>query len=281
MPRREPFTQAEVYERRRVLGDAKPGALPSLQGDARPGELPSDAELDELAEAAGVLTAERGAFVQEVRAEIRLYRLNMLVSQQEEPSRKAEALKQVVTTGRIFQQALASLPDALRMEVEPEMIGLVHRYRLVRRSSGIVARKRYLPEQEEEPEDVSLPRVVARKRYLPGGWQMPGFDVPLADLINKAEAKGARQEARISGSRSRRQRTYYRDDLARALKALAVVRSPKFAKNERAAENWVAVTLDVLKISYPDPLARQVDFRRMFMPPGRRQKPQTPKSPAT
>jgi hypothetical protein len=47
------------------------------------------------------------------------------------------------------------------------------------------------------------------------GWQMPGFDVPLAaDLINKAEAEGARQEARISGSRSRRRRIYCRDDLA-------------------------------------------------------------------
>jgi hypothetical protein len=278
MPRREPFTQAEVYERRRVLGDAKPDELPSLLGDARPGEFPSG--LDDLVQTAGVPTAERGAFAQEVRAAIRLYRLNILVSQQEEPSRKAEALEQVVTTGRMFQQALVSLPDALRMEVEPNMIRLVHRNRLVRRSSGIVARKRLLPEQEEEPEDVSLPRIVARKRYLPGGWQMPGFDVPLAESIDKAEAARTRQETRISGSRSRRQRTHYRDDLASALKALAVVRSPKFAKDE-CAEDWVAVALDVLKIRYPDPKARQVDFRRMFMPPGRRQKPQTPKSSAT
>jgi hypothetical protein len=64
MPRREPFTQAEVYESRRVLGDAKPVALPSRLGDARPGEFPSG--LNALAQTAGVPTAERGAFVQEL-----------------------------------------------------------------------------------------------------------------------------------------------------------------------------------------------------------------------
>src|SRR5262249_16445893 len=153
-----------------------------------------EAELDELAKAAGVPIAERAAFVRELRAEIRLYRLNKLSARQEEPSRQAEALRQVAAAARELKKALERLPDALRMRVEPDMI------RLVATRTG------------------RLPR-----RFL----HMPGFDTPLADLIHQAEAESARQEARVSDPRSRRLATHYRNDLALGLKALATTRSTK------------------------------------------------------
>jgi hypothetical protein len=232
MARREPFTQIEVYERRLVLGKPKPNELPSILGEAKPGELPSEAELVDLAKQAGVPAAGRVDFVQKLRAEIRLYRLNALVSRQEEPSRQAEALRQGALRAEMLQHWLASLPDALRMRVEPDMIGLV------------------------------ATRTGCRPR---GPLHMPGFDAPLADLIHRTKAEGARQEARVSRTRSRRRATHYRDDFALALKALAVTYSPKFAKDQRVAERWVLTVLDVLDIDYPDPEARRGAFRRMFI----------------
>jgi hypothetical protein len=204
--RREPFTRAEVVERQLVLGKAKLGELPSLYGDARRSELPSEDELVELAKQAGVPAAEQVDFVEKLRGEIRLFRLNILVSRQEEPSRKAEAARQVAAEGRKLQRLLASLAD------------------------GYVS----------------------------------GLDELLAEHIHKADADAARHEAWVSNTRSRRQATYYRDDLAHALKALAMTRSAKFAREERAAEKWVATVLKVLKVSFPDPEMRHADFRRMF-----------------
>jgi hypothetical protein len=233
MPRREPFTQTEVYARRRVLGKAPPGELPSILGAARPGESPSDSKLHELAEAAGVAASKRAAFITDVRAEIRLYRLNMLAMRQEEPSRQAETLSQILTMARGLKKALDRSPDALRSKVEPNMIGL----------------------------------VATRTGRLPRGLHMPGFDTPLAALIRLAEAERARQEGRVSKTRSRRLATHYRNDLALALKALAMTRSAKFAKDGGAAEKWAATVLDVLKVRYPKSEMRPADFRRMFVKP--------------
>jgi hypothetical protein len=93
---------------------------------------------------------------------------------------------------------------------------------------------------------------------------MPGLDTPLANMIEKAGAEGARWEVRLSRGMSRRRATHYRDILARGLKALAMARSPKLAKDERGAEDWVASALDIAGVRYPDPKARSSDFRRMF-----------------
>jgi hypothetical protein len=237
MPRREPFTQIDVFERRRVWAapkPAKPGEpdeIPSIFGKGRPNECPSDTELDELAKDTGVPTAAKADFVTKLRAEIRFYRFNILSARQEEPSRQAEALRQIALAAEKLQHVLASLPDALRMRVEPDMIGLV------------------------------ATRTGRRPR---GPLHMPGFDAPLADLIHRAKAEGARQEARVSGTQSRRRATHYRNDFALALKALAVTYSPKSAKDERVAERWVATVLDALEIRYPDREMRYGDFRRMF-----------------
>jgi hypothetical protein len=38
----------------------------------------------------------------------------------------------------------------------------------------------------------------------------------------------------------------------------------KFAKDERAAEKWVATVLDVLEVRYPKPEMRLPDFRQIF-----------------
>jgi hypothetical protein len=237
MPRREPFTQIDVLERQRVLAASKPARpgeadeLPSIFGEGRPNERPNDADLHVLAKDTGVPTAAKADFVAKLRAEIRFYRLNELAARQEEPSRQAEALRRVALAAETLQHVLASLPDALRMRVEPDMIGLV------------------------------ATRTGRRPRRL---LHMPGFNAPLADLVQRAKAVGARQEARVSRTQSRRRATYYRNDFALALKALAMTRSPKFAKDERGAERWVATVLDVLEIRYPDPETRHADFRRMF-----------------
>jgi hypothetical protein len=212
MARREPFTQTEVSERKRKY-EAE--------------SLPSRGDVEHLAYTAGVPAAAQAGFIDELREQIRRYRLDILVSRQEEPSRKAEAMHQGVAIAQQLQRWLASSPVADRMAIEPNMIGQVHRNTLVRRSSRIVARKRNLPEPEEEPEDVSLPGIVARKRYLPGGWQMPGFEAALADLIQRAKAQGAQHEARVSRECTRRKASYRRNDFALALKALAMARSPR------------------------------------------------------
>jgi hypothetical protein len=249
MARREPFTQTEVSERKRKYEAA---------------QLRSRGDLDHLAYTAGVPAAAQAGFIDELKEQIRRFRLDTLVSKQEEPSRKAEAMDQIVAAVEQLQRVLASLPVVLRQAIEPDMIGRVYRDSLIYRSSGSVARKRRLPEAEEEPEDVSLPKLVTRKRRLPAGLQMPGFDVPLADLSNKAKAESARYEAQVSPEWTRRKGTYRRNDFALALKALARTRSPNLAKDERAAEKWVAEVLAVLKIQHPNPERRPADFRRMF-----------------
>jgi hypothetical protein len=252
MPRREPFTQIEVGERRRL----DPA-------------LPGDRDLDDLARDAGIPDGDRVAFVDALKEEIRLYRLDMLVSRQEEPSRRVEALRQVIAAARELQRALALLPDALRMKVEPDMIELVRR--------PVDGEIENLLLNHPDPETaatlsgnqallVDLVADLAERyeRCLPGGWQMPGFDTPLASLIEKADAEEVRREALVSRERSRRRATHYRDILARGLKALAMAQSPKLAKDERGAEDWVASALDIVGVRYPDPKASSSDFGRMF-----------------
>jgi hypothetical protein len=252
VPRREPFTQIEVGERRR-LDPVLPGAQ----------------DLDDLARDAGIPDGDRAAFVNELKEEIGLYRLDMLVSRQEEPSRKVEALQQVVTAARGLQRALALLPDGLRMKVEPDMIELVRRPV----ADEIINLLLNHPDpasaatlRENHALFAELLRDLSERyeRRLPGGWQMPGFNTPLASLIEKAGAEGGRWEARVSRARSRRGATHYRDILARGLKALAMARSPKLAKDERGAEDWVARALDIVGVPYPDPKARSREFQRMF-----------------
>ena len=69
--------------------------------------------------------SKRAAFITDVRAQIRLYRLNMLAMRQEEPSRQAEGMRQASDAAKKLQRALLLLPDAQRMKIEPDMIGTV------------------------------------------------------------------------------------------------------------------------------------------------------------
>jgi hypothetical protein len=255
MPRREPFTRGEIYERKRKF-------------EAAP--LPSDEDLFDLARHAAVPTDKLTSFVAAVKENTLRYRLDRLVSEQEEPSRQAEVLRQVVEAAQELATALARVPDALRMQIEPNIISTVRRPSHSELKNFLLNHP-YLEIQarmQEYPRRV-LSEIVAAlfpgERGLPGGWQMPGFDAHLNNLIEKAKAERALWEQRVSGPRSGQRATHHRDTLALGLKALAMGCSPKLANDERGAEAWVAEALDVLDIRYPDPKMGQARFRRMFI----------------
>jgi len=131
---------------------------------------------------------------------------------------------------------LARLPEALRVQVEPEAA--------MAAVSEIIA-------------DCVIPELAE-------GFGLPGFDQSLAELIEKAERESARWEARVSREASRQLATHRRNELARNLKALAMGSSPRLAEDECKAEAWVGIVLDALGAPYPDPGAHRTAFHRMF-----------------
>jgi hypothetical protein len=74
----------------------------------------------------------------------------------------------------------------------------------------------------------------------------------------------AKYEERVDRERSKSLRLHHRDILARDLKVLAMTRSTRLAKEERAAEEWVAQMLSFWHIPYPKQKSRPADFNRMF-----------------
>jgi hypothetical protein len=248
MPRRTPFTQAEIDERRRRWHDAP---------------LPSDDDLDHLARLAKIPAARRSAFISELKDTIRLNYLDKIVSEQEEPSRQAEALQQVIDAARNLEKAIEQLPGGLRVRIEPDMLGSV------RRSVDVEVRELLLndPEisaawSENRPLVEGIINYLAGQyeKHLDGGWHMPGFDTFLAELIEKATAECRRWDRRASQPWSRQRKLHRRDILARDLKALVMTHSPSLGKN--GAEEWVASALDVLEIGCPQ--KGTASFRQMF-----------------
>jgi hypothetical protein len=87
----------------------------------------------------------------------------------------------------------------------------------------------------------------------------------LEALIATAEKARADLERRVSRERTRHLRILARNELALNVKAIVMGSdSPKFAHDERAAEDWAGLVLDAAAIRRPSRETNPAAFQAMF-----------------
>jgi hypothetical protein len=176
-------------------------------------------------------------------------------------------MRQVAEVARALYRALASLPPALRLAAEPDYAAFVARVL----ANAVAARiAKAAVAGVEGRESRSLTEVVApppgkrqRRKRAPLVIRL-SLEHILAALIETAEKRRLEFEAQVSRERSKRRGTFARNELALNLKAIIMGFSPKFADDERAAEDWAAQVLDAARIPYAKRETNLAAFKRMF-----------------
>ena len=160
MARRDPFTAADIK------GRANTAEVDALSAE----------DLAELMRNAAVPKDKRPDFAAEVNCCITSYRQSVTAAAQEKPLRQAESLRQLAEKAQDLRRAIYILPPSLRMEIEPDLIGLVRR-----------------------------PGGGGR---LSAAWRMPGFDELISALIETVNKRLEHYERRVSGELTRKGGTH-------------------------------------------------------------------------
>jgi hypothetical protein len=190
---------------------------------------------------------------------------------------QAESLRIVADAARELAKALAALPPALRLKVEPDYTRYLRKGFAEYIVEGILYSAAASELASADPDaqwfadqNSSLPearrRHVERSRddLLLRAKSPLQLEIVLAAMIATAEKAHADMEKRVSRASSIRRNTRNRNDLALTLKAIIRDSAPALRTNEQAAEDWVAELLDAAGIRVPSRQTNAKQFRAMF-----------------
>ena len=247
-------------------------------------------DLGELLTQAKVQKASREACARDFNQALDFYNRRLAHVNAPSEASRAESLRLVSEAASQLAKTLAALPPALRLAVEPD-------YRaLIRGAAGQQEQGDEKDAAGREAADVALLRSITpsqldamptatkppRRRRMPdaGAGELAdllarareplSLELTLAALIATAEQRRLAIERQVSPGASRLRGTFWRNQLARELKAIGAAYSPAFAANERQAEDWAASVLDMAEIRYPARATNPTAFRSTF---GKRGKP--------
>jgi hypothetical protein len=259
------------------MGRRKPAVWVRPEGQAdRPAVhcLSAD-DLDELLLQAGVPRDKRRACADRIHQLFDWYRSRLVVNERQNEAQSAESMRRITKAAGELYKELASLPLALRWDVERDYRALIEGARKVQaverasaRAYDVRTRELEKRDPEAEPlEDVSLPvnawsalnRQHRKQSPLP---VRPSPELIVAALMMGANRRRLELDAQGSRERSRRRGTFARNELALNLKAIAIGYSPKLAEDQ--AEDWAALVLDTAGIRCPDRNTNPRAFKRMF-----------------
>jgi hypothetical protein len=259
MARRQPITRKELAQNADRTGADLLGAI----------------DLDELLSQARVPNESRAA------CELHLEQLfdwfvELLSDHRQTEARRAESLRQVAEAAKILLNGLASLPPGDRLKIEPDYRAYIEKAQpehvVKARARAAVAREVAKRDSQAQGlaerlgwEAVEAADAVKRLRreMSPLLWPLP-LEHILGAWIESTEKRSSELEAHVSRERTKRRRTYARNQLALNLKAIISGYSPKLANDERGAEDWAALVLVSAGISCPDRDNSPKDFRAMF-----------------
>lgn len=234
-------------------------------------------DLDELLAQARVPQSKRADCARDINQQFDFYDDRLARRNAPSEASQAESLRLVVDAGRELYKALASLPPALRIAVEPDYQAYVRKgfaEHVARETAYAVAAKtlakRDPSAQWLADETARLPRSVREdvprfaRHLLPRARAPLPLQLILTALIGTAEERRAEIEKQVSRSQSKRRATFWRNELARHLKAIGMVYSPTLAGDVREAEDWAASLLEFAEILYPKRETNAVAFNAMF-----------------
>jgi hypothetical protein len=262
--------------RRKPVVAARPGG----RANRSAAQCLSADDLDELLSQAGVPQDKRAYCADLINQNFERYRggLRLNATTWNEAS-QAESLRRTADAARELYKSLASLPPALRWDVEPDYRAFIERVRKAQAAERAFAAAYDVPTAElakrdpdpeaERVEDVSMPKIAytavnrRRRRQLPLPVQLP-LEHILAALIETTEKRRLEIEAQVSRGSSKSRRTFARNQLALQLKAIIMGLSPEFDGNERSAEDWAVLVLDAAEIRCPYRATNPSAFKRMF-----------------
>ena len=259
MARRKPITRRELAQ----------------NADRTGADLLGTIDLDELLSQARVPKERRAACALDLEQLFDWY-VELLSEHRLTEARRTESLRRVAEAAKTGLNALASLPPGERMQIEPNYRAYIEKAQSAHvrkaKARAAVAREMAIRDPQAQGlaerlgcEAVEAADAVKRQRREMSPLLSPlPFEHILGAWIESTEKRSSELEAQVSRERTKRRRTYARNQLALNLKAIISGYSPKFANDEGGAEDWAVVVLDTAGISCPDRNKSPKDFRAMF-----------------
>jgi hypothetical protein len=233
---------------------------------------------DEFISQAEISERQREECAREIDWQFELYRSRVAEKNAPNAGSQAKELRLVGDAARHLKKSLTRLPAALRANFEPDYAAFIR---------CLFGKQEPTAEQTERDQrgadDMELLSItVDQYAALPGRPDSTEFaeDAPptpttFDDLLARARAPLPLElmlaalietiECCQAPARSKQRRVLWRDELASNLKSIVTGYSPRFKKNSREAEKWVAAVLDAAKIDYPDPEKNPSGFSGMFL----------------